>query len=75
MSNLVYLTTEETADRLRLKTTTLERWRVDGNGPVFLKLGRRVVYPLAQLDEWVAAKIRHSTSDRGGATAGAAPQR
>lgn len=41
---------------------TLEAWRVRGNGPAFCKAGRRVLYRRSDLDAWVAATARRSTS-------------
>jgi predicted DNA-binding transcriptional regulator AlpA len=49
-----------------LSVSTLNKLRVFGGGPVFLKLGRRVAYDLADLDAWLASKRRRSTSDSGG---------
>ena len=46
---------------------TLEGWRVRGGGPRFLKIGRRVVYRRRDLDAWLAARERASTSDPGDA--------
>lgn len=46
---------------------TLEKWRVVGIGPPFLKLGRRVVYERAVLIAWAQSKVRTSTSDPGAA--------
>ena len=34
-----YLTTEELAKRWAVAPNTLRRWRVDGTGPGFVKLG------------------------------------
>lgn len=53
------------AQRLGLSVSTLNKLRVFGGGPVFLKLGRRVVYDPADLDAWLASKRRRSTSDDG----------
>lgn len=58
-----YLTTEEAANFLRLKRNTLEVWRVQGRGPVFLKLGSRVLYERVALEAFAAASRRTSTSD------------
>jgi hypothetical protein len=44
---------------------TLEGWRLRGGGPRFLKIGRRVIYRRRDLDNWLAARERASTSDRG----------
>jgi predicted DNA-binding transcriptional regulator AlpA len=53
------------ATYLGLSGSTLNKLRVFGGGPVFLKLGRRVAYDIADLDAWLATKRRTSTSDRG----------
>lgn len=53
----VLLTTPEAAEFLRLSPRTLERMRVQGTGPRFLKLGpglrARVVYDLEDLLAWL----------------------
>lgn len=46
-----------------ISTKTMERWRIDGTGPVFRKLGRRVFYTEQDLLEWAASQKRTSTSD------------
>jgi excisionase family DNA binding protein len=56
------LTTQEAADLLGLKRTTLEAWRVRGCGPRFVKLGRAVRYRAADLDAWIESRTRTSTS-------------
>jgi excisionase family DNA binding protein len=53
----------EAADHLRLSQRTLERWRVSGTGPAFVKLGRRVLYRKLDLEEWIASRVLHSTSE------------
>jgi hypothetical protein len=63
------LTTAEAARFLRLSVPTMERLRVTGDGPVFIKLGSgkrcRVVYRRRDLDAWLDAQRRDSTSQRG----------
>lgn len=53
---------EQLAERWGISTSTLERWRWSGDGPVFLKLGGRVVYRLADIEAFEAEKLRSSTS-------------
>ncbi len=49
-----------------LSPSTLEKDRLTGAlGIPFLKLGKIVVYDTEQLDEWLAAHRRRSTSDTG----------
>ena len=58
------LTQREAACVLRLSERTLERSRVTGLGPLFVKLGRRVFYRRSDLDDWVTSRICQSTSER-----------
>jgi len=57
------LTTPEAAERCRLSIPTLERLRLSGDGPVYLKLGRAVRYRDEDLDTWLASRVTRSTSD------------
>ncbi len=59
------LTVGAAASHIGLSVSTLNKLRVFGGGPVFLKLGRRVAYDMADLDAWLATKRRRSTSDDG----------
>ncbi len=60
-----YFTTREAAGYLRLQPSTLERWRSVGGGPPYQKFGGRVVYLRDDLDAFVNAGRRISTSDQG----------
>ena len=51
-----YFTTAEVAERLRICTKTLERWRQPGRGPRFLQLGKKALYSEASLAEFEAAR-------------------
>jgi len=59
------LATAQAADYCGLSASTLNKGRVYGDGPSFLKLGRRVVYHPEDLDAWLIARRRTSTSDHG----------
>ncbi|MFA7504688.1 MAG: helix-turn-helix domain-containing protein [Burkholderiaceae bacterium] len=60
-----FLRTPEAAARLGLSPRTLEKHRCFGTGPIYHKLGGRIVYAIADLEQWAAAGIRRSTSDPG----------
>jgi len=52
------------AEFLGLAVQTLARWRIEGNGPRYVKLGTRLVaYPEDELHAFVAER-RRSTSER-----------
>jgi excisionase family DNA binding protein len=59
----IYLTQKEVAAYLRLSERTLERHRVAGTGPAFVKLGRRVVYRRSDVERWAEACTHNSTSE------------
>jgi len=59
------LTTHEAASYLRLSTRTLERLRVSGTGPKFVRLGHSIRYRQQDLDAHVAARVVASTSQKG----------
>ena len=61
------LTQREAASVLRLSERTLERWRVAGIGPRFVRLGRRSIrYRQQNVDAYVAARVVASTSEENG---------
>ncbi|ATW02098.1 transcriptional regulator [Sphingorhabdus sp. YGSMI21] len=53
---------------LGLSPRTLEKHRCYGTGPVFRKLGGRIVYALSDLEAWADLGTRRSTSDPGKGT-------
>ena len=58
-----FLTQREVAAFLRLSERTLERHRLAGTGPAFVKLGRRVVYRPSDVQAWTARNTFESTSE------------
>jgi hypothetical protein len=65
MPNTPLLTTQDAAQYLHVSPRTLEKWRTAGGGPRYRKLVHRVVYTQHDLDTWVDAQTRTSTSDPG----------
>lgn len=59
-----YLTTVEAAVYLRVSKSFLDKARVYGNGPRFVRPGaRKVVYHITDLDAWAAERQYASTSE------------
>ena len=56
--------TEFAARYLGLSASTLNKARVYGNGPKYVKLGKSVRYRLADLDDWIASRVVSSTSQK-----------
>jgi predicted site-specific integrase-resolvase len=59
-----HLNQRQLADRWDVSEATLERWRSEGIGPVFLKLQGRVLYRLEDVESYEADCLRKSTSER-----------
>lgn len=60
-----FVRTPDAAVHLGLSARTLEKHRCFGTGPLFRKLGGRIVYAIADLDDWAELGLRTSTSDPG----------
>ena len=59
----VRLDNRATASYLGVSTSFLNKSRVSGFGPPFLKIGAKVLYEVADLDAWLARRRRSSTSE------------
>ena len=65
ISNSRWLSTTEAADHCSVGKSTLEKLRLTGGGPPFIKLGARVIYDMSDLDAWLNKHRRGSTTDYG----------
>jgi hypothetical protein len=65
MSDTIFLNQNGAAKMLGLSGRTLEKFRLDGRGPVYRKFGRRILYHPDDLLSWADAQRRSSTSDVG----------
>ncbi|MEO4043635.1 hypothetical protein AAFN47_18720 [Hoeflea sp. CAU 1731] len=54
--------TKPTSDHYGIPEQTLNNWRCTGDGPPFYKVGRIVLYDWCEVDDWLKAKRRASTS-------------
>jgi DNA-binding transcriptional MerR regulator len=52
-----YLTTEELAERFRTAPSTCRYWRMQGYGPTGVRVGRRTLYDLAEVERWEAEQL------------------
>ena len=58
------LSETELAHRWGVSPKTLQRWRTEGRGPRYLKLSKRVTYPLDAITEYERSALHISTSER-----------
>lgn len=67
-----HLNQRQLAERWDLSEATLERWRSEGIGPVFLKLQGQVRYRAEDIQAFEADSLRKSTSEAVEAASGGA---
>ena len=56
------MTTEEVAEHFRVNPSTVRRWRLDGVGPRFVKIGSVYRYPRGLIDVWVSEQVTERTA-------------
>jgi excisionase family DNA binding protein len=62
----VLLTPKEAAARLRVSESTLAKWRMTALRELaFVKVGHKVLYDEREVERFIAAQMRKSTSDTG----------
>jgi len=65
--HMKFLTENSLAELIGIKAPTLRKWRWEGKGPKFIKMGHRVMYAMDDVTSYINAQRRNSTSDMGGA--------
>ena len=56
-------TADALAERWKLSPQTLSQWRWSSKGPKYLKMGRRILYPLKEIELFEAKMLRLNTTD------------
>ena len=59
----IWLSTEDLAKEFPLCKSSWAKLRMTGRGPAFIKAGRRVFYRRGDVEAWLNARVRHSTSE------------
>ena len=58
-----FLTQKQLSEHWQISTHTLERWRSEGIGPIFLKMQGQVRYRLSDILAFEQEALRKSTSE------------
>ena len=58
------LSVEQTTERLGIPKATMAKMRWAGSGPKFVKIGRKVYYRVSDIEAWIEAQTRSSTSEK-----------
>ena len=59
----VLLNEKETEKLYGIPVRTLQKWRLTGEGPTFVKIGRSVRYRECDVERFIDERLRNSTSD------------
>ena len=59
---LELLNAKHTAKHMCITEGTLAKWRLTGEGPKFVRVGRRIAYDPKDVAEWLDARRVSSTS-------------
>ena len=66
----ILLTEKEVAKITGFSVRTLQKWRLTGEGPQFVRVSARAIrYRRCDIDAWIERNLRISTSDHGNAQA------
>lgn len=58
-----YMRSRQFADAIGVKEQTLRSWRVRrSDGPIYVKIGGLVLYPISDNQRWIDSRKRRSTS-------------
>ncbi len=60
----IMLTEEDLSEYWGIKRYTLRKWRTSGDGPIYLKIGGRVMYPRKAIQEYEQTRTFRSTSSK-----------
>ena len=69
---LALLSVDKAASYTGLSAAYLNKLRVTGGGPIYMRLGKRVLYRISDIDSWLDSKRRISTAATGEYTGGGA---
>ena len=61
--NAVRLNQRELAERWGISPASLERWRSEGIGPIYMKLPGRVLYRLEDIEAYELKHLRRSPGE------------
>ena len=62
--NKIMLTEQDLSEYWGIRRYTLQKWRTTGDGPIYLKIGGRVMYPRKAIQEYEKQRMFRSTSER-----------
>jgi hypothetical protein len=66
-----YMTTAEVAERFRAPEGTVRWWRFSGYGPASIKVGKRALYPVEEVEAF-EAQLRSEAAEKAADRAAAA---
>ena len=62
MTDMLF-TPDALAERWKVSPQTLSQWRWNSKGPKYMKMGRRILYPLKEIEIFEARMLRLNTTE------------
>jgi hypothetical protein len=59
-----HFTETQLAQSLNLLPRTLQKWRQEGKGPLFVRIGRSIRYPKPETEAFLKSMLRQATDGR-----------
>ncbi len=59
-----FMSEKELAEHWNVKRNTLQKWRSSGCGPLYLKIGGKVVYMTAMINEYEKNRTYRGTAEK-----------
>lgn len=59
---ITHLTPKGLAERWNYSTSTLKQKRMDGSGPAYINFGRKILYPLVEVEKFEREHMRLAVS-------------
>lgn len=59
----IFFTPDALSTRWGVATQTLSQWRWNSKGPKYLKMGRRILYPLKEVEAFETKMLRLNTTE------------
>lgn len=58
------MTEKELSEHWGVKRNTLQKWRSAGTGPIYMKIGGKVIYPLEAIKEYEKSRMYYAADDK-----------
>lgn len=55
------INTNQLAEKLKVSPSSINKWRKTGDGPPYIRYGRKVMYRLEDVEQWLSERTFRGT--------------